>query len=68
MTECSAWCHDQARAINGNIPTADDLKNYIDCYEKFCKQNRPQHCSWLLGTFWVHEKLNCMNTTDKRIK
>lgn len=41
MTECSAWCHDQARAINGNIPTADDLKNYIDCYEKFCKQNRP---------------------------
>lgn len=41
MTECSAWCHDQARAINGNIPTADDLKNYIDCYERFCKQNRP---------------------------
>lgn len=38
MTECSAWCHDQARAINGNIPSADDLKSYIDCFEKYCKQ------------------------------
>ena len=41
MTDCSAWCHDQARAINGNIPTADDLKNYIDCFEKYCKKYRP---------------------------
>lgn len=41
MTECSAWCHDQARAINGNIPTADDLKGYIDCFEKYCKKYRP---------------------------
>ena len=38
MTECSAWCHDQARAINGNIPSADDLKSYIACFEKYCKQ------------------------------
>ena len=42
MTECSAWCHDQARAINGNIPTADDLKRYIDCFEKYCKKYRRQ--------------------------
>ena len=40
MTECSAWCHDQARAINGNIPTAEDLKGYIDCFEKYCKKYR----------------------------
>lgn len=40
MTECSAWCHDQARAINGNIPTADDLKGYIDCFEMYCKKYR----------------------------
>lgn len=31
MTECSAWCHDQARAINANIPSVDDLKSYIEC-------------------------------------
>ena len=42
MTECSAWCHDQARAINGNIPTVDDLKRYIDCFEKYWKKYRPQ--------------------------
>lgn len=41
MTDCSAWCHDQARAINGNIPTVDDLKAYIDCFEKYCKKYRP---------------------------
>lgn len=41
MTECSAWCHDQARAINGDVPTIDDLKNYIDCFENYCKENRP---------------------------
>lgn len=40
MTECSAWCHDQARAINGNIPTVDDLREYIDCFEKYCKKYR----------------------------
>lgn len=38
MTECSAWCHDQARAINGNIPSADDLKSYINCFEQYYKQ------------------------------
>lgn len=38
MTECSAWCHDQARAINSNIPDADDLKKYIDNFEKYCKK------------------------------
>lgn len=42
MTECSAWCHDQARAINGNTPTADDLKGYIDCFEKYWKKYRSQ--------------------------
>lgn len=21
-----------------------------------------------LGTFWIHEKLNCTNTTEERIK
>lgn len=35
MTECSAWCHDQARAINGEIPTAEDLKKYIECFENY---------------------------------
>lgn len=41
MTECSAWCHDQARAINGNTPSAEILKEYIDCFEKYCKKYRP---------------------------
>ena len=40
MTECSAWCHDQARAINANIPSADDLKSYIECFEKYCKKHK----------------------------
>lgn len=40
MTECSAWCHDQARAINGEIPTAEDLKEYIECFEKYCKLHK----------------------------
>ena len=40
MSECSAWCHDQARSINGNIPSADDLKNYIECFENYCKKYR----------------------------
>lgn len=40
MTECSAWCHDQARAINGEVPTAEDLKKYIECFENYCKHNR----------------------------
>ena len=40
MTECSAWCHDQARAINGTIPTAEDLKMFIDCFENYYKRNR----------------------------
>lgn len=42
MDECSAWCHDQARAINGKIPTAEELKGYIDCFEKYCKKHRPK--------------------------
>ena len=42
MTECSAWCHDQARAINGNIPTADDLKDYIECFENYWRQYKPK--------------------------
>ena len=41
MTECSAWCHDQARAINGDVPTIDDLKNFIDCFDNYCKKNKP---------------------------
>lgn len=40
MTECSAWCHDQAKAINVNIPSIDDLKSYIECFEKYCKQHK----------------------------
>ena len=40
MSECSDWCHDQARAINGNVPIIDDLKKYIETFEKYCKQNR----------------------------
>ena len=40
MTKCSAWCHDQARAINSNIPSVDDFKSYIDCFEKYCKQHK----------------------------
>lgn len=40
MTECSAWCHDQARAINSSMPSVDDLKSYIDCFEKYCKQHK----------------------------
>ncbi|WP_278336212.1 AAA family ATPase [Roseburia hominis] len=40
MTECSAWCHDQARDINAETPSYDDLKHYIDCFEAYCKQNK----------------------------
>lgn len=40
MTECSSWCHDQARAMNGNIPSVEDLKKYIDSFEKYCKKYR----------------------------
>lgn len=40
MTECSAWCHDQARAINGDIPSVEDLRNYIDCFESYYKKYR----------------------------
>ena len=40
MTECSAWCHDQARAINSKIPSVADLQSYIDCFEKYCKQHK----------------------------
>ncbi|WMJ24340.1 AAA family ATPase [Paludicola sp. MB14-C6] len=42
MTECSAWCHDQARAINGNIPSIEDLRKYIDSFEKYWKENKPR--------------------------
>jgi energy-coupling factor transporter ATP-binding protein EcfA2 len=42
MTECSAWCHDQARAINSEIPTINDLKEYIACLEKYYQDNRPK--------------------------
>lgn len=41
MTECSAWCHDQARAMNGGAPSADDLKGYIKCFEEYWKQYKP---------------------------
>lgn len=40
MTECSAWCHDQARAINGTIPSIEELNDYIKCFEEYVKQNR----------------------------
>lgn len=40
MTRCSAWCHDQARAINGTIPTIEELNDYIGCFEGYVKQNR----------------------------
>lgn len=40
ITECSSWCHDQARAINGNIPSVEDLKKYINSFEKYCKKYR----------------------------
>lgn len=40
MSECSDWCHDQARAINGNVPSVDDLKRYIESFEKYCKHHR----------------------------
>ena len=40
MTECSAWCHDQARAINGTIPSCSDLEAYIESLEKYYKQYR----------------------------
>lgn len=40
MTECSSWCHDQARAINANIPSIDNLKSYIKCFEDYCKLHR----------------------------
>ncbi|MBR2190158.1 MAG: AAA family ATPase [Eubacterium sp.] len=40
MTDCSAWCHDQARAINANIPSPDDLVRYIECFENYCKKYR----------------------------
>lgn len=40
MTECSSWCHDQARAINANIPSIDNLKYYIECFEEYCKRHR----------------------------
>lgn len=42
MTECSSWCHDQARAINGNVPTADELRQYMDCFEQYYKKNHPK--------------------------
>ena len=38
MTECSAWCHDQARAINMNVPSVDDLGSYIKCFEEYRKK------------------------------
>ena len=40
MTQCSAWCHDQASAINGTIPSLDNLKEYIECFENYCKKNK----------------------------
>lgn len=40
MSECSGWCHDQARALNENIPSIEDLKKYIESFEKYCKTNR----------------------------
>lgn len=40
MAACSAWCHDQARAINGDIPTIDELKSFIGSFESYCKKYR----------------------------
>lgn len=40
MSECSGWCHDQARALNENIPSIEDLNQYIESFEKYCKNNR----------------------------
>ena len=40
MTECSAWCHDQARSINGNIPDVESLTKYIRCFEDYCKAHK----------------------------
>ncbi|MFT3984553.1 MAG: AAA family ATPase [Lachnospiraceae bacterium] len=40
MTLCSAWCHDQASAINGTVPSLEELKGFIECFETYCKKNR----------------------------
>lgn len=40
MTECSSWCHDQARAINATVPNVDELKSYIDCFDLYYRQYR----------------------------
>ncbi|MBC3887090.1 AAA family ATPase [Acetobacterium paludosum] len=40
MTECSAWCHDQAREINGTAPDLEQLQEYINCFERYFNQNR----------------------------
>ena len=36
MTRCSAWCHDQARAINSTVPDPSNLQDYIKCFEDYC--------------------------------
>lgn len=41
MTECSAWVHDRARAMNGGTPTTSELKEFIDTFNDFVKKNRP---------------------------
>lgn len=41
MTECSAWVHDRARALNGETPTTSELKIFIDTFNDFVKKNRP---------------------------
>lgn len=40
MSECSSWVHDRARALNEDIPSIDELKGYIQNYEKFTRDNR----------------------------
>jgi energy-coupling factor transporter ATP-binding protein EcfA2 len=40
MSECSSWVHDRARALNEDIPSLEELKGYIQNYEKFTKENR----------------------------
>lgn len=42
MTECSSWVHDRAKALNGGVPTTDELKTYIDTFNEFVKKNRPK--------------------------
>lgn len=37
MSKCSSWVHDRARALNGDIPTVEKLKGYIQNYKKLTR-------------------------------